>query len=136
MRFQTALAFSLMIFSTLAVADCTEKDAQISQMRTTIDQLTLRIAELVKENDRLEEATLSALASVREGKKVVVGCDTGEYLKTMAYSNWNHVKSADWIKANASKCTDNQIRELQERLSGRSSWFSNSRSVLNFELEN
>ena len=136
MRFQITLAFSLIITSTLAVADCTEKDAQISQMRTTIDQLTLRVAELVKENDRLEEATLSALSSVREGKKVVVGCDTGEYQKTMAYSNWSSVKSVDWVKANASKCSDNQIKELLELLSGRSFHYNDSRSVLNFELEN
>ena len=135
MRSQVTLALTLIIISTLAVADCTEKDAQISQMRTTIDQLTLRVAELVKENDRLEEATLSALASVREGKKVVLGCDVQEFEKAMAYSEWNFITAEQWVRPNASKCTDAQIKELL-KLIGRKSFFEGSKSILRFELKN
>ena len=135
MRFQITLALSLMITSTLAVADCTEKDAQILQMRTTIDQLTVRVAQLVEENDRLEEATLSALASVREGKKVVQGCDVAEFEKTMAYSDWNYYTAEQWVRPNASNCTDAQIKEVLNLIGSRYN-FEASKSILRFELKN
>jgi len=96
-------------------ASAHESDREV-QLKAANDELTTRVAELLKENKRLEEFAMQALIAKSNNEKVVPGCDTQALRKTMVTGSGSASTAQKWLDQNGEKCTKEQLKYLWENL--------------------
>ena len=115
--------FLLLISSNVSALTSEEKQRML-RMQQTIDEMTLRNAELLKENKRLEKQVLESLKAERTGKKFVAGCDIEDIRKKIVFLK-NPGAAPNmflaWVESNGAQCTKDQLRWLH---SNAESWTS------------
>jgi hypothetical protein len=103
--------FLLLISSNVGALTSEEKQRML-RMQQTIDEMTLRNAELLKENQRLEKQVLESLKAERTGGKFVAGCDTNEAKEIVVFASPEYTASKvflAWVKSNDAQCTKDQL---------------------------
>ena len=116
MIIRPALLLSAMLHSLGAqAADSQEDTAKILRLETTVEELTIQLADTIAERNRLREALSDAIAAQSAEQKVVIGCDVDDAKRYASYSSNKEASLADWLKrdGNASKCTASQLQSLQ-----------------------
>ena len=108
------VALTLALTSTYP-ASAHESDREV-QLKAANDELTTRVAELLKENKRLEEFAMQALIAKSNNEKVVPGCDTQALRKTMVTGSGFASTAQKWLDQNGEKCTKEQLKYLWENL--------------------
>ena len=109
------LSWVLLVFlSTSVWAQSSEE--KLLKLQAANDALTERVAELLKENRRLQQAVKEALSAQNSGSKIVAGCDSKGLHRAIAFENSGVGKkraAMNWLKSNGEKCTQSQLRELR-----------------------
>ena len=116
MIIRPALLISALLHSLAAhAADSQEDTAKILRLETTVEELTVQLADTIAERNRLREALSDAIAAQSAGQKVVIGCDVDDAKRYASYSSRKEESLADWLKrdGNASKCTAPLLQSLQ-----------------------
>lgn len=93
-------------------AECT-RDASLQAAN---DELTLRVAELLEENRNLRRHVENALVAASQGRPVVVGCDPQELRRELVTSDGWPSTATDWIDANQSECTVQQLEYIYQNI--------------------
>jgi len=105
------LSWALLVFlSTSVWAESGEE--KLLKLQAANDALTERVAELLQENRRLQQAVQDALNAQKTGSKIVTGCDTKQFHKTVAFQSSEVSKervAMDWLKKNGDECTQDQL---------------------------
>jgi len=123
LNFISLVALTLALTSTYP-ASAHESDREV-QLKAANDELTTRVAELLKENKRLEEFAMQALIAKSNNEKVVPGCDTQALRKTMVTGPGYASIAQKWLDQNGEKCTKEQLKYLWQNLR---SWSSHAQN--------
>ncbi|MDC6471245.1 hypothetical protein PQ077_01345 [Litorivicinus sp.] len=108
------LSWILLVFLSTSVW-AESSDEKLLKLLAANDALTERVAELLQENRRLQKAVQDALNAQKTGSKIVTGCDTKQFHKTIAFESNSILQEAasmDWLKENGAECTQSQLSTL------------------------
>ena len=115
------------IISTLALIFCAtvaqahETDRE-SQLKATNDELTTRVAELLKENKRLETSLREVLIAKSNNQRIVEGCDTQALRKNLVSGDGDPSIAQSWLDGYGDKCSKEQLKYLSKNLRSWSGW--------------
>ena len=119
-----------------ASAQTTETDAtKIMRLETTVEELTLQLAETIQERNRLRTALSQALEAQGQGRRVVSGCDLSTGHNFIAYHSAREgIAAGYWLSKedNAKKCTKAQLQEISRTYDIRS--HDKAYKLLRFEI--
>jgi Tfp pilus assembly protein PilX len=117
MKLITAILLSSITLSAVAH----ESDREIT-LKAANDELTLRVAELLVENKRLQDFTKKALVAKSQGKTISKGCDPQKLRKKMV-TGTDHPDSVNkWINANEANCTKEELTYIKRNVGSWSQW--------------
>lgn len=92
-------------------------------LRAANDALTLRVAQLLEENSRLQEFAEKALIAQSKGESVSIGCDPQDLRRTLVESNQAVPSVAkEWLKKNADNCSKQDLEYLSRNVSNWTSY--------------
>ena len=125
-NFKTIASLALGV-ALISAANAHESNRE-AQLKAANDELTTRVAELLKENKRLEEFAKQALISTSNNQKVVAGCDTQDLRKSMVSGAGLPITAQAWLDRHGKNCNKEQLQYLRENL-GRWSTYSQADPV-------
>ena len=92
-------------------------------LRAANDALTMRVAQLLEENSRLQAFAEEALLAQSQGKVVTRGCDPQDLRRTLVESNQAVPYVAkDWLKKNADNCSKQDLEYISRNVQNWSSY--------------
>ena len=104
-NFNISVALALTLALGLASGANAHESDREARLKAANDELTTRVAELLKENKRLEEFAKQALIATSNKQQVVAGCDTQALRETMVTGHGQAWVAQKWLKENGKKCT-------------------------------
>jgi hypothetical protein len=133
MKLITAILLSSITLSAVAH----ESDREIT-LKAANDELTLRVAELLAENKRLQDFTKKALVAKSQGKTISKGCDPQKLRKKIVtgagIDHTDIVKK--WINANEANCTIEELTYIKLNVQDWSIWpMSSNRKLLSYLID-
>lgn len=112
---------TLILLCFISTAHAHESNRE-AQLKATNDELTLRVAELLKENERLEAFAKEALIAKSNNKKIVEGCDTKDLRREIVSTAGYASTARYWLDRHGDKCNEEQLEFLIENLDSWSSY--------------
>lgn len=107
------LSIAIILVSTHVSAHESQREAQL---KATNDELTMRVAELLEQNARLEAFAKRALVAQSQERTVVVGCDVRGIRKTMVEGSGKPRVLKDWLIKHQSSCTTKQLQDIKKNM--------------------
>jgi hypothetical protein len=86
---------------------------ELVTLRAANDALTLRVAELLQENARLQEFTEKALVAQSKGETVSRGCDPQGLRKSLVEGDGYSSHANSWLKENAINCSKSDLEYIR-----------------------
>lgn len=134
----------LCLIAIAGISNAETTDEKLLKLQAANDALTLRVAELLQENRRLQNAVQEALQAQKSGVLLRQGCDTSDLQRAMAMvsSQFNKNRAAmTWLKSNGEKCSRDQLTLIITKLPSWGNdefkvWTADSISLARFYLEN
>jgi hypothetical protein len=105
----------------ISVAHAHETDRE-SKLKITNDELTIRVAELLKEKKKLEAALRETLIAKFKNQRVVEGCDTQDLRKKLVSGDGFSSQAKSWLDTYGEKCNREQLQYLIKNLDSWSSF--------------
>ena len=128
------LALIFAVHSPLTLShESQELKQRVARLEATVEELTFKLSEALEQRNNLREAMSEALQAKQQGKPAVAGCDTSGLPRLVAYAA-NNASGAlyGWVKANASKCTAPQLRQVLSNFTNE--LYNSSEKILRYEL--
>lgn len=86
-------------------------------LRAANDALTLRVAQLLEENSRLQEFAEKALIAQSQGKAVSRGCDPQKLRRDLVESNNpTNALAISWLKKYGSSCSESELNYIDSQI--------------------
>ena len=82
---------------------------EVLKLKAANDALTMRVAELLEENERLEKFVREALVAQSTNEPIVLGCDPQDLRREVLEEAW---KAMSWLKSNGEDCTTEQLQYI------------------------
>ena len=98
---------------------------ELVTLRAANDALTLRVAQLLEENSRLQAFTEEVLITQSQGKRVSRGCDPQDLRRVLVESSNSAYPPAiakNWVKENADKCSKQDLDYIKRNVGKWSSY--------------
>ena len=95
---------------------------EVLTLKAANDALTVRVAELLAENKRLEEFAKKAMVAKASNKRVSIGCDPQELRELLVLGDGYNSSAESWLKENHQDCTKENLDEINNKLGGWSSY--------------
>lgn len=130
-----SLTFLLCTFISSANADQGER---IAQLKTTNNELVLRLAEVLEENTKLKTAIKQAISASNKSIKIVSGCDPLEFHKSVVFANGalnQENISIAWIKRNGPTCSIPQLKQIILTAKSNVTYRTDSIKLLNYFIQ-
>ena len=87
-------------------------------LRAANDELTIRVAELLEENERLQAFVEKALIAQSNNKSVSVGCNPQELRRVLVTGSGSNSTAKKWIDANQANCTKQELSYIYKNING------------------
>ena len=84
----------------------------MATLKAANDALTIRVAELLEENARLQAFVEQALLSQSEGKPVTRGCDPQDMRRALVEGRGQPAIANTWLKANGDECSKQDLEYI------------------------
>lgn len=94
---------------------------EVLTLKAANDALTMRVAELLAENKRLEEFARNAMIAQTSNTRVSIGCDPNQLRKIATVDQAPPSEIEGWLKSNWQNCKAEQLGFIVNNLS---SWTS------------
>jgi hypothetical protein len=107
---------------------------KIQRLEATVEELTLRLAEKIQENQRMEIVLKEALKASRSGRPVVSGCDVAAFKRESAYNDYAYSRTLSWLQDRAKDCHKRQLEDLRNLVTGNVVSPSHHLRVIDFEI--
>lgn len=78
-------------------------------LKAANDALTIRVAELLEENARLQAFVEQALLAQSAGQPVAPGCDPQDLRRTLVEGSGSPLSANEWLKKNAEDCSTTDL---------------------------
>lgn len=88
----------------------------VATLKAANDALTIRVAELLEENARLQTFVEQALLSQSEGNPVTRGCDPQDLRRELVESNGVPSSANAWLKKHADDCSATDLKYIIENV--------------------
>ena len=90
---------------------------EMATLRAANDALTMRVAQLLEENSRMQAFAEDALLAQSQGRPVSRGCDPQDLRRKLVESNQAVPSIAkSWLKENAGNCSASDLRYVKENV--------------------
>lgn len=95
---------------------------EVLTLKAANDALTMRVAELLAENKRLEEFVKKAMVAKASNRKVSIGCDPQELREQLVLVDNSPSSANQWLEAHYEDCTRADLEEINDKVESWSPW--------------
>ena len=106
-------------------------------LRAANDALTLRVAQLLEENSRLQEFAEKALIAQSQGKAVSRGCDPQKLRRDLVESNNpTNARAISWLKKYGASCSKGELSYIDSQIESWSQYsMSQTRRLVQYYVD-
>ena len=97
----------------------------MATLKAANDALTIRVAELLEENARLQAFVEQALLAQSAGRAVSRGCDPQDLRRTLVEGSGTPSSANEWLKKNADDCTATDLTYIIQNVNSWTSYVMN-----------
>lgn len=115
------ISFSIVFVGLLSAPIFSQEtsNAKIQKLKVTIDELTVRLSEVIKENKRLSQALKRSLEASHRGEKILIGCDVSALRMTIATPTSKSGKASvlhRFLLDKGKNCTKEQMNTIYKNM--------------------
>ena len=109
---------------------------EVLTLKAANDALTMRVAELLEENKRLEKFVKKAMVAKASNKKVSIGCDPQELREQLVLVDGRPSSANQWLEAHYEDCTKADLKEINDKIGSWSAYgMTDTRRKIRFYID-